>query len=25
LLTGVILKCYQTFNRQTAEVEPDGV
>jgi hypothetical protein len=25
LLTGLISKCYQTFNRQTAEVEPDGV
>ena len=25
LLTGLISKCYQTFNRQTAELDPDGV
>jgi hypothetical protein len=25
LLTSLISKCYQTFNGQAAEVEPDGV
>ena len=25
LLMGLISECYQTFNRQTAEAEPDGV
>jgi hypothetical protein len=24
LLTSLFLECYQTFNGQTAELEPDG-